>query len=149
MKSVNPYLNFAGKTAEAFIFYKSVFGGDFAGPMLRFRDFGERMMDMSESDLDLIAHVGLPINGEQILMGSDTPSNQPAPVAGSNFSILLEAESAEEAERVFNALAAGGSVEMPLMKTEWAEKYGTCRDQFGVPWMVNFTGVVNWEEAVQ
>ena len=149
MKSANPYLNFAGKTAEAFTFYKSVFGGDFAGPMLRFRDFGENVMGVPEGDMDLVAHVALPINGEQILMGSDTPSNQPAPVVGSNFYIMLDAESAEETERVFNALAAGGTIEMPLGKTEWAEKYGMCRDKFGVPWMLNFTGAVKWEEAVQ
>ena len=148
MKSANPYLNFAGNTAEAFEFYKSVFGGDFAGPMLRFRDFGENVMGIPESDMDLIAHVALPIHGDQMLMGSDTPSNQPAPAAGSNFYIMLDADSAEEAERVFNALATGGKIEMPLGKTEWAEKYGMCRDKFGVAWMLNFTGAVNWEESI-
>jgi PhnB protein len=149
MISINPYLNFAGNTAEAFTFYKSVFGGDFAGPMLRFRDFGENVMGVPESDMDKIAHVALPIQGQQMLMGSDVPSNQPAPAAGSNFYIMLDAESAEETERVFKALSEGGNVEMPLAKTEWAEKYGMCRDKFGTPWMLNFTGNVNWEDSVK
>jgi PhnB protein len=84
-----------------------------------------------------------------MLMGSDVPSNQPAPVAGSNFYIMLDADSAEETERVFHALSEGGKVEMPLAKTEWAEKYGMCRDKFGIAWMLNFTGDVNWEDSVK
>jgi len=146
MKLANPYLNFAGQTLEAFTFYKSVFGTEFAGPALRFRDFGENMMNIAEGEMDLIAHVTLPIGGGNLLMGSDVPSNQPSLNVGNNVYIMLEAESAEEADRVFDALAQGGTVEMPLSKTEWAEKYGVCKDKFGIQWMMNFTGSVTWED---
>jgi PhnB protein len=57
----------------------------------------------------------------------------------------VEAESAEEADRVFDALAEGGSVEMPLQRTEWAEKYGMCADRFGVQWMMDYTGSVEFK----
>lgn len=64
--------------------------------------------------------------------------------AGNNFSITLESDSAEEAEKLFDALADGGNVGMPLAKTEWAEKYGMCTDKFGVQWMVNYAGDVQF-----
>jgi PhnB protein len=146
MKLANPYLNFNGKTLEAFEFYKSVFGTEFSGPALRFRDFGENVMNIPENEMDLIAHVALPIGGDNLLMGSDVPSTQGAANIGTNVYIMLEAESAEEADRVFAALAQGGAVEMPLSKTEWAEKYGVCKDKFGIQWMMNFTGAVQWED---
>lgn len=146
MKLANPYLNFAGQTLEAFEFYKSVFGTEFVGPALRFRDFGENVMNIPEKEMDLIAHVALPIGGSNLLMGSDVPSTQGPIKTGTNVYIMLEAESAEEADRVFAALAQGGAVEMPLSKTEWAEKYGVCKDRFGIQWMMNFTGSVKWED---
>jgi len=144
MKLANPYLNFAGQTLEAFEFYKSVFGTGFAGPALRFRDFGDNVMNIPEREMDLIAHVALPIGGDNLLMGSDVPSTQGAPKVGTNVYIMLEAESAEEADRA--ALSQGGAVEMPLSKTEWAEKYGICKDKFGIQWMMSFTGSVKWED---
>lgn len=146
MKLANPYLNFGGQTLEAFEFYKSVFGTEFVGPALRFRDFGENVMNIPEKEMDLIAHVALPIGGSNLLMGSDVPSTQGPIKTGTNVYIMLEAESAEEADRVFAALAQGGAVEMPLSKTEWAEKYGVCKDRFGIQWMMNFTGSVKWED---
>lgn len=77
-----------------------------------------------------------------MLMGSDVPSTQGPPTVGNNIYIMLDADSAEEADRVFAALAQGGTVEMPLSRTEWAEKYGVLRDRFGIPWMMNYTGTV-------
>ncbi len=146
MKLANPYLNFKGRTREAFEFYKSVFGTEFAGPALRFRDFGENVMNIPESEMDLIAHVALPIGGDNLLMGSDVPSSQGSLNVGNNVYIMLEADSAEEADRVFSALSEGGAVEMPLSQTEWAERYGVLRDKFGIQWMMNFTGSVKWED---
>jgi PhnB protein len=139
MKSVNPYLNFAGNTEEAFRFYQTVFGGELQ--IVRFRDFGGNAMGVPEEDLDKIAHVALPLVGANMLMGTDTlKSFGQTLTAGNNFSITLEAENADEAEKLFHALSAGGTVKMPLSKTEWAEKYGMCTDKFAVGWMVNYTG---------
>jgi len=143
MKAANPYLTFNGNTEEAFSFYRSVFGGEF--PMvLRYRDFPDNSMNASEDELDRIAHIALPL-GESILMGMDTLGSQGRATIGNNFHIVVEAESAVEADRVFDALAEGGSVEMPMQGTEWAEKYGICTDRFGVQWMMDYTGSVEFE----
>jgi PhnB protein len=143
MKAVNPYLNFAGNTEEAFRFYHSVFGGELH--IVRFRDFGGNAMGVPDKDLDKIAHIALPLLNGSMLMGTDTlESFGQKLTAGNNFSITLEGDSAEEAENLFNALAEGGNVGMALSKTEWAEKYGMCTDKFGVQWMVNYTGDVQF-----
>ena len=144
MNAVNPYLNFNGNTEEAFNFYRSVFGGEFLG-VLRFRDFGESGMRVPEGDQDKIAHIALPLSKDTVLMGTDAlESHGRTLMVGNNVYFNLEAESDEEAERLFNALSAGGRTEMPLQKTEWAEKYGICADKFGVQWMVNYTGKVQF-----
>jgi PhnB protein len=66
---------------------------------------------------------------------------------GNNFYITLAPESAEEADALFNALSEGGTVEMPLQKTEWAEKHGSCADRFGVQWMIDYAGGVDFSEG--
>jgi PhnB protein len=143
MKAANPYLNFPGSTREAFEFYRSVFGGDFLAAV-RFRDFGDNRMGVPENQLDRIAHIALPLGGGNILMGTDTVDGQQSLKAGNNFSIALEAETEQEAERVFEGLSAAGKTEMPLQRTEWAEKYGMCTDRFGIQWMVSYTGNVRF-----
>jgi PhnB protein len=140
MKSVSPYLYFGGNTLEAFTFYRSVFGGEFVGT-LRYRDFPENRMGVPEHDLDKIAHIALPLGAQSVLMGTDAIESMPMTLrAGNNVHIAIEPESAEEAERVFGALARGGAVDDPLGRTEWAEKHGSCVDQFGVHWIVDYTG---------
>jgi PhnB protein len=145
MISVNPYLNFPGNTEEAFAFYGKVFGTEPYG-ILRYRDMGGEAMGLTGDDLDKVAHMAVPLSDKNMLMGTDvTPtSGQPPVVQGNNHYIMLETESAEEARKVFDGLVAGGTAEMPLEKTEWAELYGMCRDKFGVLWMVNFTGSVTF-----
>jgi PhnB protein len=142
MKSVNPYLNFNGNTEEAFNFYRSVFGGEFA-TVFRFKDFPGNPMKVPEKDLDKLAHISLPLGKGHMLMATDTLEGWGRPLAmGNNFYISIEPESPEEARRLHAALSEGGKVEMPLQKTEWAEAYGICEDKFGVQWMVNYTGNV-------
>jgi PhnB protein len=143
MKTANPYLNFPGTTKEAFEFYRSVFGGEFVD-VLRFRDMGDTM-GVPESELDRIAHISLPLGPTTILMGTDhSESYSPPLVAGNNFYIAIEGDTEEEADRLFGALSEGGRVEMPLEKTDWAEKYGACEDRYGVHWMVMYTGDVQF-----
>lgn len=144
MKKANPYLNFNGNTEEAFTFYKSVFGGEFLA-VFRFKDFGGNPMGAPENELNKIAHIALPLGKDNILMGTDVLESQGRSLTvGNNFYIAIEAESGEEAENLFKTLSAGGQIEMPLQKTEWAEKYGICADKFGVQWMVNYTGSVQF-----
>lgn len=143
MKTVNPYLNFPGNTEEAFTFYKSVFGGEFAD-LVRFGDMGDNPMEVPDRDLDKIAHIALPLGKDTLLMATDNLESWEPVQAGNNFYIHLEAESGEEADRLFERLSAGGSSDMPMQKTKWAEKFGQCTDRFGVRWMVMFTGNVQF-----
>jgi len=144
MKAVNPYLNFQGNTEEAFNFYKSVFGGEFRA-VLRFRDFGGNDMGLRESELDKIAHIALPLGKECVLMGTDVVSSMPVALnAGNNFYITIEPESLEEAETLFRKLSVGGRVVMPLQQTSWAERHGSCADRFGIQWMLDYAGSVQF-----
>lgn len=142
MQSVSIYLNFPGTTRAAFEYYQSVFGGQFLG-VLTFREMGGEQMGVPEAEMDKIAHIALGLVEGIDLMGSDTIEGQDF-VQGNNFYITLEADDDAEADRLFAALSDGGEVEMPLERTEWAEKYGMCRDAFGVGWMISYTGSVEF-----
>ena len=143
IRSVDPYLNFAGNTEEAFNVYRSIFGGEFQG-LMRYRDV-ENTMGLGEDEMDLVAHVALPLGPDRMLMGTDVAGAWAANfTVGTNTYIHLEVETADDADRIFAGLSAGGTVEMPLEKTFWAEKYGSCRDRFGVQWMVSYTGSVTF-----
>jgi len=144
MQFVSLYLNFNGNAEEAFEYYRSVFGSEYDG-LLRFRDFGEEAMGATEAERDKIAHISLPLVEGTSLMASDVIGPQADEFnAGNNVYIYLETETAEEADRLFSALADGGFAEMPLQATEWAEKYGSCVDRFDVRWMISFTGDVQF-----
>ena len=143
MKAANPYLNFKGNTLQAFEFYRSVFGGEFQ-TVLRFRDFGGNGMGIARKDLDKIAHIALPL-GNALLMGTDVVDGMPGQfTVGTNVYIALEPDSGDEAGRLFDGLADGGQVQMPLQATDWAEKYGSLVDRFGVQWMVSYAGSVKF-----
>jgi PhnB protein len=136
MAKINPYLNFLGKTEEAFNFYRSVFGGDFVA-LQRFKEtpHGE---NMSAQDKEKIMHVALPI-GTNLLMGTDTLESMGQTLKfGDNYAIAIDPESMEEANAIFNGLAAGGTVMVALEKMFWGAWFGMLVDKFGVQWMVNY-----------
>ncbi|MBS7230122.1 VOC family protein [Flavobacterium psychroterrae] len=138
--SVNPYLIFNGNCEEAFLFYKSVFGGEF--PYIgKYKDMpadeNGTGPQLSTQDGNRIMHVSLPI-GHTILMGSDSHPQLGDPGLSDNFSISINTESQDEADKIFNGLSAGGKVEMPMNKTFWGAYFGMFKDKFGVNWMVNF-----------
>lgn len=140
MARVSTYLNFAGKTEEAFLFYQSVFGGEFIGGIQRFGDMPtqEGMPPLPENDKNLVLHMALPILGGYLLMGSDAPESMGFQVNfGNNMHINLETDTREETDRLFNALAAGGHITMPLQDMFWGDYFGSCTDKYGVQWMVN------------
>lgn len=141
MKSVNPYLNFSNNAEDAFVFYQSVFGGQLQ--LARFSDMDMGGMDLTEEQLRGVAHVALPM-GDSVLMGSDVPEQMGTVTAGTNFALSIEADSADEADRLFGGLSAGGEVSMPLDKVEWAERFGMCTDKYGVQWMIGYTGDVEF-----
>jgi len=135
MASVNPYINFNGNCAEAFDFYKSVFGGDFMGAPVYYRDVPD--MPHAADEGSKIMHVALPI-GSTVLMGSDFPNMMGEFKPGNNFSVAISAESEEEARRLFAALSEGGQVQMPLERAPWGALYGGCKDRFGIDWGINY-----------
>jgi PhnB protein len=140
MSRTSTYLNFPRNTEEAFIFYKSVFGGEFVGGINRMGEApaGSGQPPLSEEDKNLVMHIALPILGGHILMGTDAPESMGFKVnMGNNMYINLEPDTREEAEKLFAAISAGGKVEMPLQKMFWGAYYGSCTDKFGVQWMVN------------
>ena len=140
MARVSTYLNFPRETEAAFLFYRNVFGGDFNGPMHRFRDIPAQpgQPPMADADLDLVMHVELPILAGHVLMGTDAPESMGFQcVAGSNVYINLEPDSRAEADRLFAALSEGGKVEMALQDMFWGAYFGSLRDRFGVQWMIN------------
>lgn len=138
MAQINPYLNFPGTTEEAFNFYKSVFGGEFA--------FFQRFGDTPDGDKvppsvkNKVMHVSLPIGKGNLLMATDACEEMGFNLTqGNNVCICISPDSKEEADRLFNGLAAGGKVNMPLADMFWGAYYGDLTDKFGVKWMVNYT----------
>ncbi|MCH5685746.1 VOC family protein [Niabella sp. W65] len=139
MATVNVYLTFNGNCKEAFDFYKSVFGGDY--PYVG--TFGEMPpqegMTMPEEDKNRIMHISLPISKETVLMGSDTGGEWASGYQqGNNFSLSINADSKEEADKLFNGLSAGGRITMPMNHTFWGAYFGMFTDKFGISWMVNY-----------
>jgi PhnB protein len=140
MAIVNVYLNFDGNCEKAFNFYKSVFGGEFSY-LGRFGDMPveEGQPPVSEAMAKQIMHVSLQISKETALMGSDVGGEwAPHFKQGNNFSISVGAETKDEADRIFNGLAAGGQITMPLNKTFWGDYFGMLTDQFGINWMMSW-----------
>lgn len=136
MTKLNPYLNFAGNTEEAFTFYRSVFGGEFSS-LVRFKEMPMEGVNLPKQDEDKIMHIALPI-GDAVLMGSDTlESLGHQTVQGNNVYISIHAETKEEADRIFGGLAQGGDVEMQLADMPWGDYWGSFKDKFGIMWMVN------------
>jgi PhnB protein len=141
MATVSTYLNFKRNTEEAFNFYKSVFGTEFPSEgIMRYKDVppSVEMPPLPEADQELVMHVSLPILGGHLLMGSDAPESMGFKLKqGNNVYITLLPDTRKETERLFNALAEGGEVEMPLQDMFWGDYYGSCKDRFGVHWALN------------
>ena len=140
MARVSTYLNFQRNTEQAFLFYRTVFGGEFNGPMHRFADVpaAPGQPPMAEGDKQLVMHVELALLGGHVLMGTDAPESMGFKlVSGNNVYINLEPDTRAEADRLFNALAAGGKVETALQDMFWGAYFGSLTDRFGVQWMVN------------
>lgn len=156
MTKINPYLDFDGNAEEAFNFYRSVFGGEFAA-LLRWKEMPESAMTaaagadgadspdgcaemtLSEADGEKIMHIALPIGENNVLMASDALESMPQKrVAGNNFSISVSAASREEFDRLFEGLSDGGTVTMPPADAFWGSYFGMLTDRFGVQWMFSF-----------
>ena len=132
MPQFDCYLFFDGNCAEAMRFYQRTLGGKLD------------LMTHAESPIasqtppgsaNRIMHARLAIDGRS-LMASDTMPGQPYE-GMKNFSVALAYGTAAEAKQVFDLLAEGGRIKMPMQKTFWADAFGMLVDRFGTPWMVN------------
>jgi PhnB protein len=126
---MNPYVNFAGKCAEAFRYYEKHLGGKI-GMMMMFSQAPDQTNIKPELK-DNILHASITIAGVE-LMGSDVPTAQPMRSAY----LTLSVESDAEAERVYSALSDGGEILMPIQETFFASRFGQARDRFGINWMI-------------
>ena len=137
MALINPHMNFNGNAEEAFNFYKSVFGGEFT-KIMRFKDLSSPEFPIAENDANKIMHIELPI-GKNFLMANDVPEFMGKTNENENRSkIFIHAESREEADKLFNGLSAGGTIEGPIGDSPWGTYFGMFRDKYGIEWMVNF-----------
>jgi PhnB protein len=132
---VEPYLFFNGRCEEALAFYRDALGAEI-GMMMRFRESPEPCPDgmLPPGADEKIMHASFRV-GATTVMASDGMAHDGPRFAGVSLSITVATEA--EADRVFNALAAGGAIEMPIGRTFWSPRFGVVRDRFGVSWMVN------------
>jgi PhnB protein len=127
------YLSFNGNCAEAMAFYARLLGAKIEMMMTYAQVPGGEAC--APADSDKIMHAYL-VHKDFSLMAGDTPPGVPyAGVQG--VMMALTVDTVAEATRIFNALADGGTVQMPLGDTFWAEQFGMVTDRFGVPWGIN------------
>ena len=137
MALINPHINFNGNAEEAFTFYKSVFGGEFA-KIMRFKDLASDEFPVAEHEANKIMHIALPI-GKNILMANDVPEILGKTNENENRSkIAISAESKEEADKLFYGLSVGGEIEGAIGDSPWGTYFGMFRDKYGLEWIINF-----------
>ena len=138
MALINPYIHFNGNAEEAFTFYKSVFGGEFA-KIKRYKDLSSAEYPIAESDANRLMHIALPIGKSNVLMGSDVLEVMGHVTENDNRnSIAINADTREEADKLFKGLSEGGKIEMPIAYGPFGSYFGMFADKYGIEWMVNF-----------
>ena len=136
MAGVSTYVFFPGMTEEAFEFYRSAFGTEFAGEgVMRFADAPDSG-GMPEDQAHLVMHVGLPILGGHMLMGTDSPDVK----MGDNVTIMLNPDTREAADDLFAKLSDGASNVQPMADMFWGDYWGSFTDKFGLGWQVDVAG---------
>ena len=125
-------LAFNGRCEAAFRLYERCLNGTIAF-MITWGD-SPMAADVPAEWHVKIFHATLKV-GATVIMGSDVPADRYEAPKG--FSIVLQMDDAIAAERAFHALAANGTVAMPLQETFWASRFASFTDQFGVPWTIN------------
>ncbi|MEN9327957.1 MAG: hypothetical protein RI947_765 [Candidatus Parcubacteria bacterium] len=139
MPTINTWINFNGNAEEAFAFYKSVFGGEFA-KVVRFKDLASAEFPVPEKEEHKIMYIALPIGTATMLIANDVPEVLGRVNEHENRSkILVGVESKEEADRLFTGLSAGGEVEGPMGDSPWGSYAGMFRDKYGIEWIIEFS----------
>jgi PhnB protein len=129
---LNTYLMFDGSCEAAFKFYEKVLGGKILAMMTYAEMPGSA--EMPKDSQNRIMHARIQV-GDKLLMASDCPPGRSEAAKG--FHVNISVKDPAEADRLFGALSAKGTVSMPIQETFWAHRFGMLVDQFGTPWMVN------------
>ncbi len=137
MATINPYINFNGNAQEAFNFYKSVFGGEFAS-VVRFKDLESSEFPVPKNEAHKIMRIVLPIGGNTLIANDVPESMGPVSENENRSKIAISAETKEEADKLFNGLSEGGKVEMPMAESPWGTYFAMFRDKYGIEWTVEF-----------
>jgi PhnB protein len=136
MAGVGTYLFLPGNTEEAFDFYRSAFGTDYAGDgPVRYADAPDRG-GMAEEHAQWVMHVGLPITGGHMLMGTDSPDVE----VGNSVTIMVMPDTRDEADELFAKLSDGGSSITPMAEMFWGDYWGSFTDKFGIGWQIDVEG---------
>lgn len=139
MATINTWINFNGNAQEAFDFYKSVFGGEFS-KVVRFKDLASDEFQVDEKEENKIMYIALPIGSNTMLIANDVPEVMGRVNENENRSkILVNAESKEEADKLFDGLSVGGEVEGPMGDSPWDSYAGMFRDKYGIEWIIEFS----------
>ncbi len=142
MARTNSYLHFGGTAEAAFTFYRGVFGTEFLAPIVRFGDLPEQpgQPELSEADKQLVMNVQLPITGGHVLIGNDAPAWMGTVIHGNALDLNVDLDTRAEADRLFAALAEGGTIEYaPSAESCSGAYFGSVIDRFGTTWMVSCT----------
>jgi len=141
MTNINPYINFGGNCEEAMNFYRSVFGGEFMGPVMRWGEApgcDEGEFKLPDDAKGKVMHMALPISEGSVIMASDAIDGLgPKLTPGNNIAIAIGPDTREEADRLFTGLSKGGKVQMPMADAFWGGYFGSFEDKFGVNWLIN------------
>jgi PhnB protein len=129
---LNPYLSFNGDCEAAFKFYEKCLGGKLEAMIPHAGTPAEEHVPPEWKNKIMHARLNL---GDGLLMGADSPPGMYERPAG--YSVALQISDPAKADKVFAALAEGGTTLMPIQETFWAKRFGMCTDRFGTPWMVN------------
>ena len=140
MAQINPHILFKGNTLDAFEFYRSVFGGSLT-QIIRFKDLPHNEnQEIPENEGNKIINITLPIGKSTQLMGSDVAEvfMDQELITGNRYTIVINADSREEADHLFNGLSDGGVIEFPLNDSFWGSYFGMFADKFGIQWLIEF-----------
>jgi PhnB protein len=140
MATINPYINFNGNAEEAFNFYKSVFGGEITS-VVRFKDIESAEFPVPANEANKIMRIVLPIGGNTLIANDVPESMGPVSENENRSKIAISAETKEEADRLFDGLSEGGTVEMPMAQSPWGTYFAMFRDKYGIEWTVEFHSV--------
>lgn len=132
IQTINPYLTFDGDAAKAIELYTQALGAKVES-IMHWRDMPGG--DLSPEVGAMVMYAKLEIGGGVIEMSDTGPDHKVN--FGNDTIVAVGCDDPKELDRMFEALAKGGTIEMPLENTFWNARYGRLQDRFGIRWSFN------------